>query len=380
MWTVDVDEESVTPHSGLHADAGATRGEHPGRSRNPLTKVRGIAWLEFDKPDLNEAEVFARDFGFAIHHRDADRLYLRGTSSGTPCMVVHRAARSRFTGLALQAAAATDLNRLADAHDVGVEPAAEELGGSVVTLADPSGVTVRVSHGAYDLPALPKQTTQTYNFGGRTPRTNSTQRPAREPARVERLGHLAMATRTFQTQLDWYLDNFGLIVSDFQFLDGQRKRGPVFAFIRCDRGSEPTDHHTLAMLLAPEAGYAHSAYEVADLDALAAGGEYLKERGWTRSWGIGRHIQGSQIFDYWRDNERFLVEHYADGDVFDNTLEPGWAPLRASGLSQWGPAPTKDFLGTKPSPTLVRTALEALREDNEIDSARLKALMKAMNR
>jgi hypothetical protein len=150
------------------------------------------------------------------------------------------------------------------------------------------------------------------------------------------------------------------------------------AFMRCDRGSEPSDHHTLAMLLAPESGYNHSAFEVADLDAVAAGGEYLKDRGYTRSWGIGRHIQGSQVFDYWRDPDRVLIEHYADGDVFDSSLEPGWAPLCASGLAQWGPPATADFLGNRPSPALLRTALEALREDNEVDRARLMALAKAM--
>lgn len=30
---------------------------------------------------------------------------------------------------------------------------------------------------------------------------------------------------------------------------------------------------------------------------------------------MGRHILGSQIFDYWKDPSRFTVEHYADGDV-----------------------------------------------------------------
>lgn len=380
MWMAEVAEGSVTPHTGLHVDAGARPGEHPGRSRNPLIKVTGLTWLEFEKPDLDRAQQFARDFGFAVHHRDDDSLYLRGTRAGSACVVVRKAPRSRFTGFALQAADAVDLHRVAAAHDRAVEVAPEPLGGSAVTLTDPSGVTVRVVHGADELPEFPGQATQTLNVGGVAPRSNRTQRPAREPARVERLGHLAMATRVFARQLDWYLDNFGLIVSDFQFLDGQRDRGPVFAFIRCDRGSEPTDHHTLAMLLAPEAGYAHSAYEVADLDALAAGGEYLREQGWTRSWGIGRHIQGSQIFDYWRDNDRFLVEHYTDGDVFDSSLEPGWSPLRASGLAQWGPPATPDFLGNKPRPALARAALEALREDNEFDVSRLKGLMKAMSR
>jgi len=38
---------------------------------------------------------------------------------------------------------------------------------------------------------------------------------------------------------------------------------------------------------------------------------------------IGRHIQGSQLFDYRRDPDGFPVEHFAGGDVFDSTLEPG---------------------------------------------------------
>ncbi len=83
------------------------------------------------------------------------------------------------------------------------------------------------------------------------------------------------------------------------------------SFIRCDRGATPADHHTLAMALGPSNRYVHSAYQVADLDALAAGGEYLREHGYQRSWGIGRHIQGSQIFDYWRDPDGFLVEHFS---------------------------------------------------------------------
>ena len=52
------------PHKGLHSEQGA-RGEHPGRSRNPLIKVRDLAWLEFEKPDLVRAEAFARRSGSA---------------------------------------------------------------------------------------------------------------------------------------------------------------------------------------------------------------------------------------------------------------------------------------------------------------------------
>ena len=155
---------------------------------------------------------------------------------------------------------------------------------------------------------------------------------------VQRLGHVVLQSTRYVETLDWYLQHLGLIVSDFLYYAGQRERGPVMSFIRCDRGSTPTDHHTLAMALGPSNRYVHSAYQVSDLDALAAGGEYLRDRGYHRSWGIGRHIQGSQIFDYWRDPDGFLVEHFSDGDLFDNTLEPGWAPMTASGPRAVGPA------------------------------------------
>jgi hypothetical protein len=196
---------------------------------------------------------------------------------------------------------------------------------------------------------------------------------------VQRLGHVVLQTTTYLETLNWYLEHLGLIVSDFLYYPGQRARGPIMSFIRCDRGATPTDHHTLAMVLGPANRYVHSAYQVADLDCLAAGGEYLLDRGYRRSWGIGRHIQGSQIFDYWRDPDGFLVEHFSDGDLFDDTLDAGWAPMTASGLSQWGPPATKDFLGLNPgreSLQELRAIVNALRADNEFDLHRLRGLLK----
>jgi catechol 2,3-dioxygenase-like lactoylglutathione lyase family enzyme len=210
---------------------------------------------------------------------------------------------------------------------------------------------------------------------------NATQRPPRVAAGVQRLGHVVLQTTRYSEALNFYLDNLGMIVSDFLFYPGQRARGPVMSFIRCDRGSDPADHHTLALALGPADRYVHSAYQVCDLDALAAGGEYLSEQGYFRSWGIGRHIQGSQLFDYWRDPDGFLVEHFADGDMFDNTLEPGWAPFTATGLAQWGPPVTKDFLGINPSalPHEARSVVNALRSQNEFTLTRLRGLLKVAN-
>ena len=370
-------------HNGLHSEQGALAGEHLGRSTDPVIKVRDLAWLEFEKPELEGAEAFAHAFGFATSYKDVAELHLRGTRAGSPAVIIRRGAKSRFIGPAFLAADDRDLPRLADHLGTTVSALPENLGGLAVDTREPSGARVRVVSGCHQLSALPGQTPLVHNSGSNIVRKNSTQRPPREPARVERLGHVVLQTTRYRETLDWYLESLGLIVSDFLYYDGQRAKGPTMSFIRCDRGSELTDHHTLAVTLGPRTRYVHSAYQVADLDSLATGGEFLKEAGYQRSWGIGRHIQGSQIFDYWRDDNGFLVEHFTDGDMFDNSLEPGWAPMTASGLAQWGPPATADFLGVSPgkeSLAELRSMFSALRKsDNEFDMARLRGLLKVAN-
>jgi len=379
---VQGDPEPVRdPHRSLHSETGARPGEHRGRSGNPLVKVAGLAWLEFEKPDLDRAERFYADFGFTVADRNPETLLLRGRWASTACLVVHRGPRPRFVGPAFQASARDDLDRLARGS-AGTVTA--HWGGRGVLLRDPSGYPVRVIHGVPELAALPERAALPMNVGdfgqlGSGPvRANATQRPARRPAQIQRLGHVVLGTTRFGAALDWYLDTLGLIVSDFLYLDGQRDRGPAMAFIRCDLGSVPSDHHTLAMALMPQTGYLHSAYQVADIDEVAASGEYLRERGYRHAWGLGRHIQGSQIFDYWRDPDKTMFEHYTDGDMFDATMEPGWAPLSASGLAQWGPKATAEFTGTN-DPRVVVAAIKALRDKgNEIDLHALRGLIKAM--
>ncbi|MFC1414735.1 VOC family protein [Streptacidiphilus sp. N1-12] len=368
------------PHKALHSAEGALRGEPTGRADNPVVKVWDVAWLVFEKPDLDRAERFARDFGFTVTSRTPDELRLRGTFPGTDAVVIRRGPRAGFVGPVFQAQERPDLDRLAARTGARVKPLPGHRDGAVVELLDPSGLAVAVVHGADVHPVLPDQKPLVLNTGTSWPRVNTTQRPAREPSRIQRLGHFVFETPHFTTALNWYQETLGLLVSDFQFLPRERALGPTMAFMRCDRGGQAADHHTMALHLSPRTGYVHSAYQVADLDALAAGGAYLAERGYHRAWGIGRHILGSQIFDYWRDPDRLMVEHFTDGDRFDASVQPGWAPMTASGLAQWGPPVTRDFLGTNPSPALLREVYSALREpDSEVTAKRLLSLVRAMS-
>ena len=79
------------------------------------------------------------------------------------------------------------------------------------------------------------------------------------------------------------------------------------------------------------------AFEVEDIDAQGMGNQWMSKQGWKHSWGIGRHIYGSQIFDYWFDPDGNIAEHFTDGDLVRPGCEPNFALLDDESLFAWGP-------------------------------------------
>jgi hypothetical protein len=56
--------------------------------------------------------------------------------------------------------------------------------------------------------------------------------------------------------------------------------------------------------------------------------------------------------------------------------------MRASGLYQWGPAPSKDFLGVgsaRETAAELAAMVDALRHDNEFDLSALRGLFNVAN-
>ena len=133
----------------------------------------------------------------------------------------------------------------------------------------------------------------------------------------------------------WYKERFGFITSD------EIEAAPdvsIGAFMRCDRGTRPTDHHTLFVLGTGHPMFNHAAFEVLDFDDLMRGNAHLAQTVSAHDWGVGRHFLGSQIFDYWRDPWGHGMEHWTDGDL----LDAEWGSRRASMKEligvQWGPS------------------------------------------
>jgi hypothetical protein len=84
-------------------------------------------------------------------------------------------------------------------------------------------------------------------------------------------------------------------------------------------------------------GFNHAAFEVADFDDLMCGHDWLKQKGRRHEWGVGRHLLGSQIFDYWRDPWGHTLEHWTDGDLLDAAWGSRISSIQEVVGTQWGP-------------------------------------------
>jgi hypothetical protein len=347
----------------------------PARHAEPTVCATELLYLMFERPDLDKAEVFLEDFGLTRASRTDAHLFMRGTGTAPFCWMATRARRARFVGFGLRVDsldALRKLSRLDGASAIEPLPVSFPGGGQAVRLIDPSGFTVHAVYGQATAEARPHREPLALNWGDiQPPRVNATQRPAAEPAEVIRLGHVVLEVARFQATCDWYTRHFGFVPSDVQVLpDGS----PAVTFMRLDLGDQPADHHTLALAQAPIAQYSHSAYEVVDTDAVAMGQRVLRSRGHRHAWGIGRHILGSQIFDYWADPWGQKHEHYTDGDLFTADQPMGVHPVAREAMSQWGPAMPASFSRPKLSVRAVATTIANLARVPDLTLGKLVVL------
>ncbi|TKJ80342.1 glyoxalase [Pseudomonas sp. CFBP13509] len=356
---------NVTPFLSTH---------QPARHPQPTVKAQGLAHLIFERPALDEAARFLTDFGLIVIEQSADTLYLRGTEPMAYCYRIHRAKQARFIGIGLKVLTLEDLNRLAQIPGASaVENIAHPGGGKCVRLTDPSGFIVEAVCAQSYSKALEHRPALALNLALEHARINVAQRPPLGPPEVLRLGHVVIEVADYQATCAWYTRHFGLIPSDVQVLpDGS----PIVSFLRLDLGQQPADHHTLAIAQGFMAGYSHSAFEVVDADAVGMGQRVLEEKGWTHAWGIGRHILGSQIFDYWQDPWGDKHEHYCDGDVFTSAHPTGTHAVSAEAMAQWGQRMPKSFTRPRISLASLRILVRSLRRSPDVTLRKLRSLMR----
>lgn len=299
-----------------------------------MIKVHDIAYVRFGAPDLDRMEQFLTDFGLVVATRGDKIIYARGTDP-SPYLHVTELGDPEFRAVAFQAASADDLEAAARLPGAGpIEKLAAPGGGSVVRFSDPDGYGVEIVHGREELSPLEIRGASPLNRGSDQPRRGTLQRVPAGPSCVKRLGHVVLRVSDFRESEAWYKSRFGFLTSDEVYLG--EKDNVITAFMRCDRGDSYTDHHTFLCVGIGEVGFDHAAFEVEDFDAVMAGHDHLVAKEYGHHAGIGRHILGSQVFDYWRDPWGRVLEHFTDGDLLNASHQAELHDPAAALGTQWG--------------------------------------------
>ena len=306
----------------------------------PKIKVADMAYVRLRSPDLDVAEEFLTRFGLVKTARTPTALYMRGTD---PVHHLHVTEKGdpKFLGFANFSESAYDLKRLANSIGAtGVEHLDEPGGGKRVRLTEPNGYQIEIVHGIAAVPAIPVRR-QPVNTGPQPlARAGEVMRPPKGPSSVKRIGHGVMSTPRFDETVAWFREHLGFICSDDVY-EGEKDH-LIGSFNRLDRGDNYVDHHVFFCLRHEKTGLNHVSFEVQDIDDVAIGHDYLAQFGYEHMWGIGRHVLGSQVYDYWADPWRRVHEHWADSDRLNVRNGSGLFPAHEALSSQWGtPAPEK---------------------------------------
>ncbi len=308
-----------------------------------MAGVTDIAFVRYQAVDLDRMESFLQDFGLRCSARSDRALYMRANGRAHHVHITELGEQNGTVGFGLYVESEKALHELGERLGAAVEDNPEPGGGKRVRITDPAGFVVDLIFGQQTLEPLPHRSSISMNIGTQRTRFGAAIRLTPEPSHVLRLGHVALLVPDFQASFTFYSEIFGMRPSDIYFAGAETNE--VAAFMHCGLGETWTDHHTVAIIAASDgrARFDHSAFEVLDLDDVMLGGEYLKARGRQHSWGVGRHVQGSQIFDYWRDPFGNKIEHWTDGDLVNDTTPVGRSQVSSNELQQWAPPLSPEF-------------------------------------
>lgn len=284
----------------------------------PVVKVKSVMYARIQAPDLDLMEQFLTDFGMFRSARTENALYMRGTDPAHHIHITHKG-EPGFHSFAYLVDSEEDLKKLSKVPGASaVENIDEPGGGKRVRLRDPhSGYMVEAVHGIKELPPIPIKP-HPLNW---SPEVMSTiGEPTRlqfGPSRVKRMTHAVISTPDNMASLKWFSSTFGLLPTDEFYRDD--KSNVVGSFFRLDRGSEPVDHHVLNVYRGLKPGLQHISYVVQDIDDLFIGHSHMiKLNKYEHMRGVGYHVPGGQVFDYWLDPWGQMHEHWITTRAFTN--------------------------------------------------------------
>ncbi|OQV03520.1 hypothetical protein CLAIMM_08556 [Cladophialophora immunda] len=326
----------------------------------PKINVMSLAHVHYQHPDLDKAIAFFEDFGLVKALQTNETVYLCGSSPHPYLYIAERSPDNQrhFIGGYWVAESLQDLKTAASHPDASpIEEIEGPGGGQVVRLRDPHGFVLGIVHGQSlrstedsELRLELPDSVPISNYSTEKKRRGGARRFKHGPSPVYKLGHygLTVPQAQYRDTIEWYSAVLNLKGTDAIF--NPKTHDEVTCFVHIDRGAEYTDHHSFfaaASATAVKAHPHHCSFEVNDYDSQVLGHDWLRSKGWTNCWGIGRHVLGSQIFDYWFDASGNVVEHYSDGDLVNEDSAFEQHPAGPESLYVWGPNIPLSFMSGK---------------------------------
>ena len=309
-----------------------------------MPRAVDLSYVVYQVTDLDLMETFMNDFGLVTAGKSANTLFLRTAGSSPYVHVSHLGEENRFVGGGFKMETRADLEILARLPGSSpIEPIKDAPGGGWrVRMTAPDGFLIDAVWGQEEAAILPHRPPNPFNWGERKERVNQFLRPRREPGMALRLGHFVLAVSDHDATLSWLCERLDLLTSDVMCTPGDEAR-IIGTFKRFNNGDELVDHHCILINQSATVGVHHCSFEMQDIDSVMGAHDYLRTKEYSHDCGVGRHLIGSQIFDYWRDPFGFRVEHYTDGDVGNTSYETVRYAVSIEDTTQWGMDPTPDF-------------------------------------
>jgi len=153
------------------------------------------------------------------------------------------------------------------------------------------------------------------------------------PVRPRRLSHVLIFTSDVLGAIPFYERTLGLRLSD--------KASDLVAFMHGIHGS---DHHLLALVKSSAPGFHHCSWDVASVNDIGLGAMTMADKGFTKGWGLGRHVLGSNYFHYVRDPWGSFSEYSCDIDYIPKDERwPSADHKPEDSFYLWGPEVPREF-------------------------------------
>ena len=293
--------------------------------------VHSIHQFALSVPDLAEEQRFLTAFGLRIDKAD-NSLRLRASESDHVWAVILEGPKKRLTYVSLGCYAADYDMLCKQVQAAGGVPAHPHPQGPTggMWFRDPDQNLIQLLVAPKSMPDRKSK------MGDMNVPANVRGAPARSAGRhpsPTRLSHMALFASDVTRSVDFYTRALGVRLAD--------RSGEIIAFTYGRHGS---DHHLLAFLSGGAGGLHHSSWDVPSVEDLGLGNTQMRSAGYTRHWGPGRHVLGSNYFNYVKDSFGQWWEYSAHIDYIEK--DATWTVANFAdedSLYLWGPDMPEEF-------------------------------------